>query len=199
MSKVRDVATPSPSPESLGGLSKSEIFDLLRNQRRRFVLHYLKHYDGDGPVELGELATQVAAWENDVGVDEVTSSQRKRVYTTLQQSHLPKLDEAGIVEFDAGRGQIRATDVVEDLTIYLEIVPSHEFAWHEFYLGLGAVGSALMAAVWAGIYPFTMVPGIVWGGVLSVALLVSAAAQLYVQRDMGIGEGAEPSELDFGP
>jgi len=40
-------------------LSKGEIFDVLQNKRRRFVLQYLRRHGG--PVELGDLATQVAA------------------------------------------------------------------------------------------------------------------------------------------
>lgn len=186
---MSELVEPTNEIGGVANLSKSEIFDVLRNQRRRFVLHYLEHFDGEGPVELGELATQVAAWEYDVPATSVTSTQRKRVYTTLQQSHLPKLDEAGIVKFDSNRGTVCATDIVGDLTIYLEVVPGNEFAWHEFYLGLGAVGCALMAAVWAGIYPFSTVPAIAWGAVVCVALVVSAAAQLYVQRAMGIGDG----------
>lgn len=200
MSKGRTLTpTPSSGDEPAGGLSKSEIFDLLRNQRRRLVLRYIERHDGDVPAEIGEIATQVAAWENDVAVDAVTSAQRKRVYTTLQQSHLPKLDEAGIVEFDAARGTVRGTDVADDLTIYLEVVPGHEFAWHEFYLGLGAVGCALMAAVWAGIYPFSAVPGVVWGTVVSATVLLSAVAQRHVQRGLETSAGDLSNGHENGP
>ncbi|MEF8773816.1 MAG: hypothetical protein V5A37_03760 [Halobacteriales archaeon] len=182
------------APEA-ADLSKSEIFDLLRNQRRRFVIHYLKAEEGS--VELGHLATRVAAWEYGVAPEAVTSSQRKRVYTTLQQSHLPKLDDADIVEFDSSRGVIRPREVLGDITIYLEIVPGHEFAWHEYYLGLGAVSLALMAAVGAGIYPFTFAPPIVWGTVISVAFLASAAVQVYTQRGMDVGTGDRPQEIEY--
>lgn len=194
-------AASSPAIESNGeadadGLSKSDIFDLLRNQRRRFVLHHLEN-NPDEAVSLGDLADQVAAWEYDVPREEVSSTQRKRVYTTLQQSHLPKMDRAGILEFDADRGLVRSTDVLDDITIYMEILPGREFAWHEYYLGLGAICSALMAAVWAGIYPFAFAEPIVWGTVISAALAISAAVHVYSQRRMGIGAGDSPQELDF--
>jgi hypothetical protein len=194
MSSVSQVSDADPEPEA-ADLSKSEIFDLLRNQRRRFVIHYLKTHDE--AVELGDLATRVAAWEYNVDPQAVTSSQRKRVYTTLQQSHLPKLDGAGIVEYDSSRGVIEPTDVLADLTIYLEIVPGNEFAWHEYYLGLGAVCTALMAAVWAGISPFAFVPPIIWGTVISVATVLSASVHIYTQRGMGIGTGEHPQEVDY--
>ena len=106
-------------------LSKGEVFEVLRNQRRRFVLQYLKQ--DDRPVELGDLAQQVAAWEYETTLDAVTPEQRKRVYTTLQQTHLPKMDESGILEFDSDAGVIEATDRTRDISVYLEIVPGHEF------------------------------------------------------------------------
>lgn len=196
MSRTAQSPRAEADEETDDGLSKSEVFDLLRNQRRRFVLHYLKH-NPDDDVALGDLAVRVAAWEYDVQPGEVSSTQRKRVYTTLQQSHLPKMDEAGILEFDEDRGVVTPTDVVADLTIYLEIVPGREFAWHEYYLGLGAVCTALMAAVWAGIYPFAFAPPIIWGTTISVALAVSAAVHVLSQRRMGIGESESPQELEF--
>lgn len=199
MSKVNSAQRPDrESAGDASDLTKNEIFDLLRNQRRRFVLHYLKTREStDESVELGDLATVVAAWENAIHPSEVSSAQRKRVYTTLQQSHLPKMDEVGIIDFDSSRGVITPTEYVNDLTIYLEIVPDHEFAWHEYYLGLGAVCTALMAAVWVGIFPFTFAPPIIWGTVISAAITASAGVHLYTQRDMGIGDGEVPQEVDF--
>jgi hypothetical protein len=186
-------SSDSPDP---GGLTKSEVFDLLRNQRRRFVLHYLKN-NPDGEVTLGTLADQVAAWEYGVAPEDVSSTQRKRVYTTLQQSHLPKMDEAGILEFDQDRGTIAPTETVSEITIYMEVVPGREFAWHEYYLGLGAVCSALMVAVWAGIWPLTQARPIVWGTVVAAAIALSAVLHALSQRGQGIGNGSAPSELDF--
>jgi len=171
-------------------LSRDETFDVLRNQRRRFVLHHLEATAE--PVELGALATQVAAWENGVDAAAVTADQRKRVYTTLQQSHLPRMDEADVVDFDADRGVVRPTERVDDLSIYLEVVPGEEFAWHEYYVGLGAVCLALMAAVWAGAFSF--VPPVIWGTVISLALLASAAVHARRQRGMDVGAGATPRD-----
>lgn len=195
---MSQAATPQQAdtePSEQPDLSKNVIFDLLRNQRRRFVVHYLMD-NPDEEVTLGQLADQVAAWEYEVSCEEVSSTQRKRVYTTLQQSHLPKMDDAGIVRFDQDRGTITPRAVVGDLNIYLEIVPGREFAWHEFYLGLGAVFTALMVAVWTGIPPFASVAPIIWGTILSVAVVLSAAVHVYTQRRMGIGTGEIPQELD---
>lgn len=179
MSKQVQQAASARSSERL---TKGEIFDVLRNQRRRFVLQYLKQKDDH--VELGDLATQVAAWEYDTTVEGVTSEQRKRVYTTLQQTHLDKMAEAGIVEYDADRGVIRSTDQTDDLSIYLEIVPGREFPWQEYYLSLGAVSTALVTALWFNVYPFTMVSDLEWASLIALVLTLSAIYHVYRQRGM---------------
>ncbi|WP_440765963.1 DUF7344 domain-containing protein [Natronorubrum sp. DTA7] len=179
-----------------GPLSKGEIFEVLRNQRRRYVLQYLKQ--DTRPVELGDLAQQVAAWEYERTLDEVTPEQRKRVYTTLQQTHLPKMDQSGILLFDSDDGVIEATDRTRDISIYLEIVPGHEFAWRELYLSLGAISSALVAALWLEIYPLTTLSDLTWTGIVAVTFTLTAVVHIYYERNMRLGHGEQPPELSYG-
>lgn len=73
--------------------------ELVRNPRRRYTLAYL--YDHENPVGLRTLAVGVAADENDTAREELTSLECDRVYTALAASHLPQLQNAGLVEFDA--------------------------------------------------------------------------------------------------
>ena len=188
---------PAEEPTAMtdGGLSKGEIFDVLRNQRRRFVLQYLKRRDE--PVELGDLATQVASWEYRTPCDEVSSEQRKRVYTTLQQTHLPRMAEAHIVDYDSEAGLIQPTARTRDLSIYLEIVPGSELPWREYYLSLGAVSTALCAAIWGGVYPFTLLPTVAWATLIALTLTVSASIHIYYERNMHLGDLEVPPELDL--
>ena len=179
-----------------GSLSKGEIFEVLRNQRRRYVLQYLKQ--DDRPVELGDLAQQVAAWEYETTLDEVTPEQRKRVYTTLQQTHLPKMDQAGILTFDSDSGVVEVTDRTRDVVIYLEIVPGYEFAWRELYLSLGAISCALVAALWGNVYPLTTLSDLSWATIIAVTFTVTAAAHIYHERNMRLGHGEQPPELSYG-
>lgn len=176
-------------------LSKGEIFDVLRNERRRFVLQYLKQREE--PVELGELATQVAAWEYDTSCEEVSAEQRKRVYTTLQQTHLPRLAEVDIVHYDSDEGVISATDRATDLAIYLEIVPGHELPWREIYLSMGAVAIALCVAVWAAVPPFTVLGGLGWAFVISIAFTFTAAVHVYHERNMRLADLDSASDLEI--
>ncbi|MFC7021339.1 MULTISPECIES: DUF7344 domain-containing protein [Haloarcula] len=175
-------------------LSKGEIFDVLQNERRRYVLQYLR--TNGGPVELGNLASDVAAKEYDCVPAEVSSAQRKRVYTTLQQTHLPRMHDAGIVEYDSENGVIDTTSHTNELTVYLEIVPGGEFPWREYYLSLGAISLAVVAILWVGIYPFTLVPPLVWATVMALVLTGSAAYHTYVAREVTLSEYAEDQESD---
>ncbi|WP_436907202.1 DUF7344 domain-containing protein [Halosimplex marinum] len=176
-------------------LSKGEIFDVLQNQRRRYVLEYLKRFEE--PVELSDLARQVAAWEYQTPVEEVTNDQKKRVYTTLQQTHLCRMEEAGIVEYDTDDNTVARTPHTEELTVYLEIVPGSEFPWREFYLSLGSISCAIVAALWTGLYPLTLLTPLEWATVIAATFTVSAAYHTYSGADMQLGDDEYvPDEFD---
>jgi DNA-binding transcriptional ArsR family regulator len=176
----------SASRRSSEPLSKDDIFTVLSNERRRFVLRYLK--DHEGAAEIRDLAQQVAAWENDVSVQELNYRQRKRVYTSLHQTHLPKLDDTGIVEYDRDRKTVELTDRIETLDIYLEVVPENDIPWSQYYLGLAAVSLAVVSAAWFDLFPFSLLPDIAFAGLVAGALGVSAAVHTYYSRSLGEGQ-----------
>jgi hypothetical protein len=75
-------------------ISQNGAYDILSNERRRFVLSYLSRVDG--PVELGELAEEIGRWET--GSESLSRKERKRVYVSLYQTHIPRLADAGVIE-----------------------------------------------------------------------------------------------------
>ena len=174
------------------GLTEQEVFSVLSNRRRRFALHAL--CQRDDAAELGWLARRVAAWEQGVSPAEVESDARKSCYVSLQQSHLPRMDEVGVVEFDKRAGTVHPTAAARELDIYLEVVPGREIPWHGYYLGLGAVSAALLAALWADAAPFTMLPDLAWIAFVVVALVVSAALHTYLARGRKLGGDGPPPE-----
>ena len=178
-----------------GELSKGEIFDVLQNQRRRYVLEYLKRYEE--PVSLSDLAMQVAAWEYQTPLEEVTDDQKKRVYTTLQQTHLERMEEAGIVEYDTGENVVTRTPYTDELTIYLEIVPGSEFPWREFYLSLGSISCAVVAALWTGLFPLTLLTSLEWATVIATTFTAAAAYHTCSGADLQLGDDEySPDEFD---
>lgn len=176
-------------------LTEDELFELLSNERRRHVLHALMREE-EG-LEIGPLSQEIAAWEDGVEYEHVTSSDRKRVYTALQQSHLPKMDKAGVLEFDRDRGTVEATPALEDVEIYMDVVRGREIPWSDYYLGLTAVATALLAVTAAGLPPFTMLPWTAWGAFVVAAFGVSALAHRYYARRNRLGIREDPPSVEL--
>ncbi|USZ68094.1 hypothetical protein NGM10_15350 [Halorussus salilacus] len=172
-------------------LSQDEVFEVLKSPRRRYALYYLRREGGE--TELSDLTEQVAAWENETTTAALTTEQRKRVYISLYQTHLPKLDEADIVEYDRDAGVVRLGERAGDLNIYLGEVSREEFPWDRYYLALVGVSSLLVAAVWLEVPPFGLIPGLVLATVILVAFGVSAVVHFLKFRRGG--EVGTPPEL----
>ena len=94
---VRPVATPEPKGEDL---EIDLVFDLLGTSRRRAVVRYLEAEPL--PVAIGDLADYIAAHEYGKSVEEITPDERKRVYVSLYQCHLPKMAAADVIEYEQG-------------------------------------------------------------------------------------------------
>ncbi|WP_255192354.1 DUF7344 domain-containing protein [Natronobeatus ordinarius] len=155
-------------------LSKNEIFEILSNPRRRFTIRYLDQAE-DGAVRLRTLAEQLAAWENDVSLPEVTYKQRKRVYISLYQTHLPKMDRLGIIEYDSSSGVVKPNPELATLRDHIERESDDSARWTHVTLFLSAVWVALVVAG-AGVLPLGGGAGL-WFvlGVTTAALVVSIA------------------------
>lgn len=160
----------SPNQRKFSMSTKGEIFELLSSHRRRYTLQFCKQ--ADGAVTLSELAEQVAAWEQEKPIEELTSAERKRVYTSLQQTHLDRLEEAGMITRE--RDEIELTDEAETLDVYLDIVPEESVPWSVYYLGLSFLSLTVLAGLWLDILPTEMIPSLAYATILIVVFVVSA-------------------------
>lgn len=154
-------------------ISQSDVFDVLSNPRRRFVLYYLREVEAS--VELNELARQIAAWENDTDESELTDQDRKRVYVSLYQTHVPKLTDVGLVEYDQDSGTVRLTDRTSVIDEYLGDGAS-SLPWHYLYLGLSLAGALAFALVWLDVGAFGAVSLLVVGALLVASMLTVSVA-----------------------
>jgi DNA-binding transcriptional ArsR family regulator len=186
------LSAESVCPVQSGGpeLSRDLVFATLSNARRRYVLHYLKR-DG-GPATIRQLAEQIAAWENGTAMADVTYKQRKRVYTSLHQTHLPKLADAGFIESERSWEAITLSARASELDVYLEVVPQDDIPWSDFYLGLAGVGLTLVTGLWLGAYPLTLVSDLAWAGLSAVTLFGVAVAHAYDSRRHRLGGTETP-------
>lgn len=114
-------------------LSKTEIFDILSADRRQQVLQYLHRHEGEA--DIGELAERIASVECNCSVSELGSQQRKRTYVGLYQCHLPKMEKAGVIDYDADRGAVSLNERSHRLLNYIYLEEQEHFDEEEGFLG----------------------------------------------------------------
>jgi len=162
-------------------LASDEVFEILSSQRRRMVLYYLRTHDEAATVN--ELAEQIAAWENEIDIEELTSQQRKRVYVSLYQTHLPKLAETNIVDYDVDEGSVRLTEQAGEIDGFLKPKDSSSYPQKRHYIGIILVGGIAMILGVLG----TSILGtglLVWlAGGLIVGYLVTVAVEFWHHRE----------------
>lgn len=174
-------------------LSRDQMFEILSNQRRRSVIHYLKQR-GDR-AELRELSAQLAAWETGKPIDQLEGNERKRIYTSLQQFHLPKMHTNDVIEFDDKQGVVELTAAANNLDVYLDVVGKKDIPWSKYYASLSALSVALTIGVWFEIYPLMMLPKVSWVVFMATVFTTSSLAHVYENRQTRLGSEGPPPDL----
>lgn len=185
--------TTNESSRNGGELSEDEIFEVLSNRRRRFVIHALKR--AEGPVDVSELSTHVTAWERGVGLDEVRYEDRRNVYSTLQRTHLPKLEEKNVVRVDEETKLVEPTPQLRNLDIYVEVLRSREIPWSLYYVGLAGLAASLLLAVATGTPGFAGLEAIDVGVFTATVFGISSVAHHVIGRRARLGNTEKPPEI----
>lgn len=170
-------------------LSRDQAFDILSNRRRRYALHYLSN-NPEG-VTLQTLAKQIAAWENDTSVESLTKKQQKRVYVSLYQTHIPKLEEVGIVDHDQETGIITLTNRAGDVTSYLRVDQTSADEWYRYYVGLVLLSTLLFGLTVLDVSVFAALSPTVVGIVILLGFALLTGAYFltrYREVDTGFDE-----------
>lgn len=81
----------------------SAAFHLLRARRRRDAIAVLADLEATEPIAVRALARDITAREEGVSVEQATGEPYRNVYTALTQTHLRRLHDANVVEYDADR------------------------------------------------------------------------------------------------
>lgn len=92
-----DSGDSSPGCESKSAVSPSTAFELLARRPRRHLLQWV-HRNDDRTVSLDDLVRRLT--ESDVGDEH-------GLRVALHHVHLPKLDAADVVDYDAEAGEVR--------------------------------------------------------------------------------------------
>lgn len=117
------------APNPLAGFHEASVdesvdkyYETLSSQRRRELLYVLRSVDAE-KVNLSELASIVAAWEQDIDdPSAVMYDGRKSIQTTISQHHVPKLADAGLIDYDEETRELALA--VKPASLRLSDVPS---------------------------------------------------------------------------
>ncbi len=175
-------------------LEASQIHDILRNDRRRLAIKCLR--ENSGMLTVRDLSEDVATRET--GESPAPRDKRRSVYVSLHQTHLPKLDDLGIVNYDTDSKEVRLRDRAAEITTYMEVVPRYGITWAEYYLILGILGFGTVLSASIG----TPLLGAVGAPVVAATyllILVGSAAYHVNSQDRQLFEGlrsqTSPSDL----
>lgn len=137
--------------------SPDELYSVLSNIRRRYVMYYVKQVGL--PVLFDELVEQIAAWENPDGAEGVTPNHRKSVHNALRQTHLPKLERAGLINYDTESDIVTLTDEAKRVNLY----PASETPiWGLVYSLLSIVIAIFIGLDYLGAISVTPETGVPW-------------------------------------
>lgn len=159
-----------------------EIVSLLSTPRRRHVVrHAARDMEDSDTVTLSELADYVAAIEAG-GVD-FGDQQRKRVYVSLYQTHIPKLEDAGVITYDQDSGRVAIRDRIDQLDRYIPHRDRTTIDWRRVYLAVAVVGGIAYALVAFDVSVFAAASEAATGALILLALLAVVAVQYLTERD----------------
>jgi hypothetical protein len=152
-------------------LSKSDIFGILQNDRRRCVLELL-HNQGNQSVRT--LSEEIARFES--GNEEPKSSVRKSIYVSLLQTHIPKMESLGIITYNREQDTVELLPASREFDVYMETVKKGDIPWSQFYLGLSTLAVVGSLTIFAGMIQW--ISSLQWMLFTSIIFFASSAAHL---------------------
>lgn len=160
-------------------LSQTEVHEVLSNRRRQLTLQYLAQ--SGGSMKVRELSEEIAVEFS--GERPPPRDLRASVYSTLHQTHLPKLSELHVIDYELNNKSAELGKNFSDVKTYMNIETSYGVTWADVYFFLSIGGLVTVLAAEVGV-PVISNPGpLVWI-LLSLALLIGTrlyrASQMYV-------------------
>ena len=159
-------------------LDETEIHKVLSNGRRRQVLQHLGKTPGR--INVWELSRSIA--EAETNASPPPEDLHKSVYSSLHQTHLPKLQEMGIVEYDQEENAIELREGARDVRVYMEVVSKYGVTWAEFYQLLGTLSLFTVIAALADVPVISNIDPLLLASFFLTIVGASTAYQLWTNR-----------------
>lgn len=134
-------------PEHRQGLEEIDIHGVLSNERRRMTLQILG--EAGEPLSARELSERIAELETEQSPP--PRNIRQSAYVSLLQTHLPKLDELDIVEYDDATKTVRLSSTADQVSTFMG--DERGASSDEIYLIVSAIGLGSLVASRSGV-PF---------------------------------------------
>lgn len=117
---------------------KTGALYILSNSRRRSLIRVLRELGGVAC--LREVVRRVAERE---GGPDVGRGLVKSVHVSLLQTHIPKMEGAGLIRYDRASDTVELLELSPEYRYYLEAVKKKDIPWSLYYLFLSAFGLAV--------------------------------------------------------
>ncbi|WP_323171397.1 ArsR family transcriptional regulator [Natrialba sp. PRR66] len=159
-------------PESL---AESEVFHILGNDRRRAIVQLLAHQSGQ--VDVSDIATEIAATESET--TSVPNNLYKSVYVSLQQTHLPQLEEDAVIEYDSDTKTIQPGPNFEDVITYIDGHDGDYTRVLQLHLAACVIGLGLIVLTGLDLPLLSSLDPVLWSVLILVAIAGSSLYRLF--------------------
>lgn len=163
-------------------IPESEIHQILSNSRRRMVLRCLS--ESGGVISLKELSTRIAEAES--GESPPPSNVRKAVYVALHQTHLPKLDDKGLIEYDRTTNQVELLGAGRDVHLFLESIAKNGATRGVLYRNVSIVALVVIIAALAEVPVISLIGPIVWATLFLGLFVLSVVYGFWKHRQFAV-------------
>lgn len=94
-------------------VNPNDIFAVLANSRRRFVIAYLQARTNS--MAVADVATELTKWEWDEEEAHIPKDEILSRYVSLHHLHIPKMAEAGIIEWNHDRNTVALSEASDEM------------------------------------------------------------------------------------
>ena len=101
------------SAPSGDGSEVAEVFNFLGNRRRLLTLRYLALFRPGTTIEVRHLARVIRGIETGNPPRNVGTADYESAYNGLIQTHLPKIDQRELIEYDEQRKTVTVKEAIE--------------------------------------------------------------------------------------
>lgn len=98
-----------------------EVHNLLGNRRRLLVIGYLSLFNSGTTVEVRHVARVIRGVETETSPDQVRTKDYESAYNGLIQTHLPKLADKGLIEYNEQRKVVTVTRRLEQYALIVDV------------------------------------------------------------------------------